>query len=375
MTFLNPRVWRFFNIGIVLLILWNIPDMFSIKSKESCRILTFLLFLCIPLESLYSAGWIATTTNYLWILALGLISMRPLKHWLLQEPLARWEYLCVPLCMFYAANMEQMTMILFIAYLMVGAILIYRKKHISSFYFILLGIVVLSLIFILSTPGNWVRVEIETEKWFPEFATLSFLEKAIMGVLVTGRYYFTASGEQVCYLVGILSIILLLETIMQYNLKNTQDSCKKILGIICVIVPVSAFWLIGQLGYHLLKTGILTRGRNVVGLFGMNDKLAQWSNYSYLMIVLQLMFYVVIFFCYIGSIYCIHGKSDETAFEITLMVVGLMSKAMIGFSPTVYISGDRTALFCSVAFMILIERNIEKIFITSRTKMQNQRKE
>ena len=72
-----------------------------------------------------------------------------------------------------------------------------------------------------------------------------------------------------------------------------------------------------------------------------------------------MLYYLVVLLCVIISICWIHGRNFETLLELTIIAAGFMSRFMIGFSPTIYASGDRTALFASVALLIIVMRNIQ----------------
>ena len=81
----DPLIWRTLNIAVILILVWITADMFGSYNKPRDQILFFTILWMIPLGSLCSAGWITTTVNYLWCLTLGLVAMRPIKHWLLGE--------------------------------------------------------------------------------------------------------------------------------------------------------------------------------------------------------------------------------------------------------------------------------------------------
>ena len=55
----------------------------------------------------------------------------------------------------------------------------------------------------------------------------------------------------------------------------------------------------------------------------------------------------------------LHGKSKETLLELAVLGIGLMSRFGMGFSPSVYASGSRTALYSSVAVLVVCLRNLQ----------------
>lgn len=45
--------------------------------------------------------------------------------------------------------------------------------------------------------------------------------------------------------------------------------------------------------------------------------------------------------------------------ELMILGIGLCSRIMIGCSPTIYASGERTSLYCSIAILAVCLRNLQ----------------
>lgn len=69
--------------------------------------------------------------------------------------------------------------------------------------------------------------------------------------------------------------------------------------------------------------------------------------------------YLALLVCVALTIFFLHGSSTETLLELTVLGIGLMSRFGMGFSPTVYASGARTALYGSMAVLIVCLRNLQ----------------
>lgn len=362
LTWTNPWVWRILNSLLVTLLVWNVADLFGTQRKLQAQLLFFAMMWVIPMDSLCSAGWITTTTNYLWALILGLVAIRPLKHWLSDEKCARWEYPISLLCIFYAANMEQMGAILLGTYLVMGLYLLAEKKKLPVFYIVQLLLIILSLLFILSAPGNAIRSVTEAEKWFPEFLDLNVYQKILMGFLETGHYYLAGGHEQVSFLVPLLTGVLLAETI---RIRRKRP----LFGLHCLIAlcPFLFYWGIGQLGNYLLDYGNITRGRNVLGALSKNRQIPEFSPFPAAMVLMQTVCYLILFACIAVTIYRIHGNKKEAFLQLVILAAGFVSRVMMGFSPTIYASGDRTALFYSMAVLLVTMRNLQ-VFLQQEKK-------
>jgi len=366
-------IWKALNILIILLLVWIVADLFGIgkmgpgSAKLQAEALFFLLLWSLPARSLCDAGWIATTMNYLWPLTLGLVAMRPIKHWSAGEKCPAWEYLACPLCMACAANVEQGAAVLLGACLLFGAYMARKGKKIPAFYFVLLFLALASVAFILTTPGNAYRFQVEMNQWFPGFDELGLSEKLLMGFIDSVNYYASAGGgERTNYLFALLAGILLAGAWQKR--KEYEVPLKKIAKESIAFMPFLFYWGIGRLGNSLLQTDAFKRGGHIVGLFGKNRCLPTgagafdylgWISYSRRMVLLQAGIYLGLIGCVIATITYLHGKSAETWLELLILGGGLASRVIMGLSPTLYASGERTSLYCSVAILIVCLRNLQ----------------
>lgn len=138
--------------------------------------------------------------------------------------------------------------------------------------------------------------------------------------------------------------------------------------VIIALLPFLFIWGIGIFGkYWLLYRGF-RRGGRIIGLLNMNRCLPGgggavgyfgWIPYSLGDVFLQAGVYLGLLVCVALTIYFLHGRSRETLFEFVILGAGLLSRLIIGFSPTIYASGERTTLFCSAAILIVCLRNLQ----------------
>ncbi len=133
-------------------------------------------------------------------------------------------------------------------------------------------------------------------------------------------------------------------------------------------IPFLFYWGIGQMGNTLLQVNAFKKGGHVVGLFSRNRCLSTgagtfdylgWISYSRKMVLLQAGTYLGLLICVVLTICFIHGKSAETLLELVILGGGLCSRVMMGLSPTIYASGERTSLYCSAAVLIVCLRNLQ----------------
>lgn len=364
----NVWLWKIADSLMIMLLLWIISELFggeSAQDKMRAQILLFCLIWIVPFFSLSSAGWITTTINYLWPLTLGLVAMLPLKHRTCGEQIPVWEYGVCPLCALYGANMEQMGAILLGSYIVFGGYLFRKRKKLEPFYFVQLLLIAASLAFILTAPGNACRTEAEIQRFFPEFAELSAGQKLWMGFLDTTQYYLAVGDGQKSYVFGLFALVLWLAALLAFG--NRKEK-RGIPGILMSLVPVLFYWGIGQAGNLLLNTGLLTRGRNGIGVLAQNRQIPGMSFFPGGLVIFQTVCYLLVLAAVAGTILYVWGVSGEAMLELLILAAGFLSRLVVGFSPTIYASGDRTALFCTAAILIVTLRNLQKIFAGVKTK-------
>lgn len=118
---------------------------------------------------------------------------------------------------------------LLVIYVPVTLYLILKKR--TNIYMVIQSMIcILSLIFILTCPGNAARDISETATWFPEFAYLSFIQKFLMGYS-SSLAKFIFEPNAVFIIVGTLLFILVC-----LKEKNKYIRIISILPMVCSIV-------------------------------------------------------------------------------------------------------------------------------------------
>ena len=355
---LSPWVWRIVNILMILLLIWNVGDMFSINGERmSAQIIFFVLMWVVPFFSLYSAGWIITTAFYLWTLTLGLVSLRPLMHFYRDESNSLWEKLLCPICLIYASNMELMAAIILGTYICFTFYFVYKKKKAGLYNIFMIVLSVSSVCFSLLCPGNDNRNLEEIRNYFPEFPGMSLMSKAAMGFIETGHYYLAGGHERVCHVFSLMSLVLLV-TYLAINHKKPVTR-KRVFGTLVSAVPFVSYLSFAYFFDFLLYKVNIPRFRNLFAVLSANRQVAGQGYFSELEVAVQIAVYIIVLLFTALTVYLIHGASMETLFQLFILAVGFASRLIMGFSPTLYASGDRTALFCSAAMLIVAMRNLQ----------------
>ena len=99
-------VWKTFNLLMIMLLYfdlrWTLKAVVRIES-EKVDIWLALLLCAYPFSTMAQTGWIATTMNYLWVVALGWYVINRLLNTVLQrDRVSKKDFLFVGLAAFYS---------------------------------------------------------------------------------------------------------------------------------------------------------------------------------------------------------------------------------------------------------------------------------
>ena len=330
-----PFLWKICNAAVLTLIALCID---LLLNSSNSRIITWVLCafsFVFPLNMYNEAGWVATTMNYPWPLAAGLIALLPFKKLIFRQKIHSWEYfLSIPLILF-AANQEQMcllliaitTGILFQLYVMR-----YDKK--AYFYpFVQMILLLLSLLFILTCPGNSARFEQEILTHFPDYGNLSFLNKLEIGFSSTG-----------------FTLLMQPEWLMPQNLVFTVFCFLLFILIISqkrhpIILWISVIPFFCCLFFNVLHEFFTPYFAHVVQLRDALTKTGTNIRMTSPHTLFPDLILAVVFGCIVISLYFAFQKKKLFIPVLLLLLIGLGSRFMLAFSPTVWASGERTSMF------------------------------
>lgn len=125
-----PRIcWRIADSAILILCMVMISKLFVRRNKFN-NIFLGLLYLSLDYFALITAGWQATTINYLWPMAALFVSVYPMAKWIREEQIRPYEYIIYALANIYAVFSEQACVILIILYVSIG-IYSLKKLHLN----------------------------------------------------------------------------------------------------------------------------------------------------------------------------------------------------------------------------------------------------
>ncbi|MDK2802995.1 MAG: hypothetical protein KFW09_06480 [Oscillospiraceae bacterium] len=317
------------SIGIILSKLFNPTN----NIKTNFIILYFMIFFQYILAG--TAGWIATTLNYTWILFFALISFIPIKKVLENKSFRWYEYILYTICTLFASNQEQMVVVIFSTLLIFNIYLIYIKKfNIYIFFQFILNI--LSFIFILLSPGNGIRKIREITAHFPEFSEISIWRKLEIGFSSTlFKYIFNLNLIFTAFV-----ILLFIAIFIKYRHKLKFLIC----GSIPLFITLSfgAFKpIISQFFPYIndIPNSLTKTGTNI----SLSSPITWIPN-----IILATTFLFIII-----SLYLLFDNKKIALFTIFIILIGFASRIVMSLSPTIWESSDRTFIFMHFSFIII----------------------
>ena len=330
------KVWVVSDIAVFLIIPYVIRKIFNEKNDTKIDWLICMVSFCIPINCYNSAGWVSTLLNYLWPLAFGLLLCIPIKKNFNNEKISIIENIIFIISIVISANQELMAGILAILYTAILCYNIIKRKR-NNYIILYTILIALSIIFITCCPGNYVRNTSEIQTWFPNYIMFNFIDK-IQLAIISMMKYISIDGR-------IISILMSIIIVYGVFVTNKSKFCRSI-AIIQLLGNVPLRFV-----SKVIPNNIIT---NKIDIFSSTDLVINPFSYDNLMIYLIFSYYIIILGCIGISIYSIFKNSNKSVIALSIFSLGLISRLVMGISPTVYASAERTSLFLYGAFAILI---------------------
>lgn len=335
----SKYLWILIESLMVTLAGYSISRLF-IKKEERAQNNTMLVFMILiyPFNAMNGAGWASTTIVYMWTLATCLFALIPIRKIWDGEKLKFWEYPLYTISLIFAGNQEQTAAILCGTYLLFTILMIIKNKKIHPYMIVQTIIIIASIIFILTCPGNYARTEQETIEIFKDFEMLTILDKLSLGL--TSTMAFIINKRNLVYTV--LSLIIAI-----YVWSNYKEKIFRIVSII----PFLSILLLGitpsvtntLFPYFGSFRELITEERVMLTAANSNN----------LVNVIPLIFAFTNFICLALSILLIF-KNLKNNIAILVFLVGLASKIILGFSPTVFSSVERSTIYFEFSMIIVL---------------------
>lgn len=353
-------VFRILNPLVFALLAYSLYRIIPGKKATYTTALIVLLILFIPVEIYFSAGILTTNVHYLWMVTLGAFSLIPLRKIHSQENIAWYEYFYFMPALIYATNNEQMAIAIMSFYGLVFLNAIWKKK-IHPYLPVVLAITFLNMVAMLLSPGNFAREAAEVKNWNPAFPSYTLLDKVEVGFGATMHHFILNSS------LLFLTLAILVAMGIFYKYKET--------GLrIMASIPVGVVLMLGFLGKFLLVLQALGEGaglRTVFRVVKENTVAFRAFDPTDLSTIIPLLLVLLV----LGTLlYSIHKLFEDPwkSWEIFMVLgVGLMTRLLMGFSPTIFASGVRTfyiLYLCMIYVTAVIFQEVSTLHLNHRKK-------
>ena len=333
----SKYLWVIIQSLMVTLTCYSISKLFVKEEKAKNNFMLMLMILIYPYNIMHQTGWASTSINYMWPLATGLFALIPIRKMWDGEKIKLFEYPLYTLSLIFSANQEQACAILLGFYLAFSVILIVRKdKNLKPYMIFQTFIAIISIVFILTCPGNAIRQEEELYR-FTDYQMLSFIDKFVLGF--TSTFGRIIAFQNPVY-------ILMTALIAVYICLNYKEKLYRVVALL----PIVTILVLGPF-LPLLHT-IFPYLNVFKELLIREDVILTVTNCNNIYYAFPMIFAFINFIC-IGMSILLIFKNLKNNVAILIYLAGLASRLILAFSPTVFVSKTRTMIFFDFAMIII----------------------
>jgi hypothetical protein len=357
-------VWNIFTFVLLYYSICRLCEWESIAKSDKLLIITWILLH--PFQPFVTAGWITTCCIYLTPLSFAFFSLIYLRKQKKQN--SKISFLLYWVALLIACSSLQLSLAFSGIYLLYLAIefTLYKSIRKPKFFYCQLVTAFIFTTYHLTSPGNRGRYIQETISRFPDFGMQATLQKFTIGFTSTLGHWI---GSKDFFFLGFCFILFI----------AVYFSCGDIAARLIAAVPLSMTIILGP--FRNIFSAIMpftvtlfndgkTHHRPYLYLFRYPDiDLNTLNNY------VPVIFSFLIVGCIVAIYVILLGFGSQFIVITTVFLVGLCTRLVLSFSPTIFASGTRTFIFsnfflllCSCLLYKAIEQTItrtgKKIIIT-----------
>lgn len=294
------------------------------------------LFILTFSKILESAGWLATTTNYIWPICFILIHFYLLKEFIFKnKDISKFKrtiiYLILIITLLEAISSEQLLVMVGGAYLFTIVYCLYKKIEIPKLIYLFIIIILFNFIYDFCCPGNINRVKVVTKLGFPDYANFNIINKLDVEI-----NYFLSWILMAKDLFSVIFLALL--GVYTYLISN-----KKKITII-TLIPCLAVLFFASLRFANFTT--------VYSYFDLTNLKHGLLSLGFIRMLSCGVMYLIITLIPLYSIYLIYKDNKKLGYFIfVLLILGFGSVIISGFTPSLTSDGR---IYLNYLFVMII---------------------
>ena len=332
----SKYLWIIAECLMVTLACYSISRIFVKEDKNRNNFMLMCMVLIYPYITMYQTGWASTSINYMWPLATSLFAMIPISKIWNKEKIRWFEYVLYTLSLIFATNHEQACALVAGFYLVFFMLHIGRNKKFNVYLFLQLILALSSMVIILSCPGNHIR-QVEEAYRYCDYEMLSVVDKFVLG--------FTSTFGKIIEKQD-LTYIMLTALIAVYVCKNYKDKLYRVVSLI----PIISVLVLGMLLPVL--NPVFPNLQIFKNLLIKEDALLTVGNCNNLYYTFPMIFAFTNFIAIGMSLLLIFGKMKNNL-PLLIFIAGFLTREIVAFSPTIFVSKTRTMIFFDFAMIII----------------------
>ena len=307
------------------------------EHKKTILSVALTLILIYPMDRMSSAGWGATTVNYIWPFATAMFSLIALKKIWNKEKIKPILYPLYMAGLIFGCNQEQVCALMCLVHGFFTILLIARDKtKVSKFWILQTLIVLISLLVIIYCPGNAVRTTSEIATAYPDFESLTLIDK--LGLGVTSTVTELIANANVVFVVFTLVLAVMVCNLYKDNLVRGVS----LIPFMSVIVfGVGKDIFTRMFPYFDMYRNIITQNRPMVSA----GNFTELTNFVPIIMSFAILGFIVLCLLLIF-------KKLKNNLATFIFIVGFGTRCAMAFSPTIFASTNRTFVFMEFAMII-----------------------
>ena len=346
-------LWQILDIVVMIWLATSLSLFFNRNKNAIINWFIVFAMFTFPFDSLTNAGWICTTVNYSWPLACALLSMVPIYNMIYKKQTKTYIYAIAIIALIFAVNQELMCGFILLISIILFAYLIIRDKKISKYIISIILICLLSILFIFTCPGNANRLASEIVVQLPEFKNFNIFNKIEIGYSSTLFNLIMKPN-----LVFSLFCVILFAAVYVHNTKALYR--------VIALIPLLANMIMGMFGNVFVL--VLP---NLLSLREQMTRLGTGITFSNFKTWFPDIFITMVIICVAISLFVVFENKKKAMFLCCIIGIGMLTRMILGFSPTIWESGVRTFIFmnfsiiagCVILFEQLLVKYKEKEWI------------